>query len=92
MWLNPVQPMGSTSNGISPVNLKRQFTLPRFHIGSNLNAKSVGMVLTINGKEESFQFRQEEFFEKLSAAWGEEPLIPIERLRQNIDTLAANDY
>ena len=80
------------ANGISPVNLKRQFTLPRFHIGSNLNSKSVSMVLTINGKQESFQFRQEEFFEKLSATWGEEPLIPIERLRQNIDTLAANDY
>ena len=47
--------------------------------------------ITINEKQEKFEFSQQEFFEKLTATCGKESLIPMERLRQRIETLSELD-
>ena len=76
------------AGGKSTVILKRRFTLPRFAIGPDLDAKVIVMSININDKQESFEFSQQEFFDKLTAACGKESVIPIERLRQRIEDLA----
>ena len=76
------------AGGKSTVRLERRFNLPRFKVGSDLDAKVVEMSITINEKQESFEFSQQELFENLTSACGNESLVPIERLRQQIDTLA----
>ena len=74
--------------GKSTVRLKRRFTLPRFKIGPDLDAKVIEMSITINDKQEMFEFSQPELFDKLTAACGKESIIPIKRLRQQIEDLA----
>ena len=74
--------------GKSTVTLKRRYTLPRFKIGSDLDAKVVEMSITINDKQEMFEFSQPELFDKLTATCGKESIIPIERLRQRFEGLA----
>ena len=79
------------AKGKSTVHLERRFNLPSFKIGPDLEAKVIEMNITINEKQEKFEFSQQEFFEKLTTACGKEPIIPIERLRQRIETLAQLD-
>ena len=74
--------------GKSTVVLERRFNLPRFKMGPHLNAKVIEMSIAINDKQERFEFSQQEFFEKLTATCGNESIIPIERLRQQVDNLA----
>ena len=72
----------------STIVLERRFNLPRFKMGTDLDAKVIEMSITINDKQERFEFSQQEFFEKLTATCGNESVIPIERLRQRVETLA----
>ena len=72
----------------STVVLERRFNLPRFTMGADLDAKVIAMSITINDKQESFEFSQREFFEKLTATCGNESVIPIERLSQRIENLS----
>ena len=74
--------------GKSTVVLERRFNLPGFKMGPDLNAKVIEMSIAINDKQERFEFSQQEFFEKLTATCGNESIIPIERLRQQVDNLA----
>ena len=72
----------------SEVPLTRRFNIPRFKIGSDLDARTIEVGVAINDKQERFEFSQRELFEKLTSASGSESLIPIERFRQRIDALA----
>ena len=76
------------SQAIEAARLERRFNLPRFKIGPDLDAKIIEMSITINDKQERFEFSQQEFFEKLTATCGNESVIPIERLRQRVETLS----
>lgn len=78
----------SAADGKGTVILERQFTAPRFKIGPDLDAKVIEMSITINGKQENFEYSQQEFFEALTTTCGKEPLIPFERLRRRFDDLA----
>ena len=69
------------------VSLERRFNLPGFKIGPDLDAKVIEMSITINDKPERFEFNQQEFFGKLTDTCGNESIIPIERLRQQIASL-----
>ena len=72
----------------STVRLERRFNPPRFKVGPDLDAKVIEMSITINDKQEKVEFIQQEFFETLTATCGNESIIPIEKLRQQIDSLA----
>ena len=78
----------SAAKGNSTVLLERRFNSPTFKIGPDLDAKIIEMGITINDEQESFEFSQQEFFENLTAACGNEPIIPIEILHQRINSLA----
>ena len=80
------------AKGSSEIWLERRFNQPRFKMGSDLGARVIEMAININDKQEKFEFSQREFFEKLSATCGKESLIPIEKLRQLIDTLASHKW
>ena len=79
------------SKGKSTIHLERRFNAPRFKVGPVLEAKVIEMYVTINEKQEKFEFSQQELFEKLVATCGKESLIPMERLRQGIETLSELD-
>ena len=70
------------------VILERLFTAPRFKLGPDLDAKVIEMSITINDKQEQFEFSLAEFFEQLTATCGNSPIIPVERLRQRIEDLS----
>ena len=72
----------------STVVLKRRFNLPRFKMGTDLDAKVIEMSITINDEQEKFECSQQEFFERLTATCGNESIIPIEKLRQRVENLA----
>ena len=72
----------------STVVLKRRFNLPRFKMGTDLDAKVIEMSITIYDEQEKFEFSQQEFFERLTATCGNESTIPIEKLRQRVENLA----
>ena len=76
------------ARGKSTVLLERRFNPPRFQIGPDFEAKVIEMSITINEKQEKFEFSRQEFFEKLTATCGNESIIPIERLQQQIADLA----
>ena len=69
------------------VSLERRFNLRGFKIGPDLDATVIEMSITINDKPERFEFNQQEFFGKLTDTCGNESIIPIERLRQQIASL-----
>ena len=56
----------------STVRLERRFNPPRFKVGPDLDAKVIEMSITINDKQEKFEFIQQEFFETLTATCGNE--------------------
>ncbi len=72
----------------SAVRLERRFNLPRFKVGSDLDAKVIETSITINEKQEKFELSQQDFFEKLTATCGNESMISVERLRQRIESLS----
>lgn len=76
------------SRGNFMVRLERKFNAPSFKIGPDFGARVIEMNITINEKQETFEFSQQEIFEKLTATCGKESLIPMERLRQRIETLS----
>ena len=79
------------SKGKATIHLERRCNAPRFKVGPVLEAKVIEMYVTINEKQEKFEFSQQELFEKLVATCGKESLIPMERLRQGIETLSELD-
>ena len=76
-----------TARGKAAVVLERFFNLPRFKIGSDLDTKAIEMSITINEKQERFEFSQQEFFKKLTDMCGNESIIPIKRLHQRFESL-----
>ena len=77
----------AAAKGRSAVWLERRFNPPRFNLGSDLDARTIEMHITINGNQEKFEFSQREFFEKLTSTCGDESIVPIERLRERVDNL-----
>ena len=72
----------------STVLLERRFKPPRFKMADDLDAKVIEMSITINDKQEKFEFSQQEFFEQLTGTCGNESIVPIEKLRLHVDNLA----
>lgn len=70
------------------VTQEQRFTAPRFKLGPDLAAKVIEMSITINDKQEQFEFSMQEFFAKMTATCGKEPIIPVERLRQRVEDLS----
>ena len=73
------------SDGKSEIRLERRFGKPRFKIGADLRAETIEMHLNINGKQESFEFSQEEFFIELSQAFGNDPILTLDQLIKQFD-------
>lgn len=70
------------------VTLERLFTAPGFKLGPDLDNKVIEMSITINDKQERFEFGLAEFLRQLTVTCGKSPLIPVERLRQRIEDLS----
>ena len=70
------------------VTLERLFTAPRFKLGPDLDTKVIEMSITINDKQEQFEFSLAEFFGQLTAACGKDQIISTERLRRRIEDLS----
>ena len=80
------------SDGNSKVVLERRFGKPNFKIGDDPRAETIVMYVNINGKSESFEFSQAEFFAELSQAFSEEPLVTLDKLVERFDKLEGSDY
>ena len=75
-------------SGFREVGLERRYGQPGFKIGGDLDAKVIEVSIKINDKQERYEFSQQEFFEELTATCGNEPIIPFQRLQQQIADLA----
>ena len=78
----------AASRGETEVRLTRVFPTPSFQISDDLSSKVIRMHITINGKAEKFEFEQQEFFGKLTATCGTEPLLTQERLGRRFAELS----
>lgn len=73
------------SAGKVEIKLERRFGNPRFKIGADLGAETIEMHLNINGKQEHFEFGQEEFFKELSHTFGVDPIFTLDQLVEQFD-------
>ena len=80
--------MVKSAKGQSEVTLTRRFRRPRFQIGAALHESRIKMSININGKSETFTFGYEEFFDVVTRVYGEDPLLPMEKLIERYDKLA----
>ncbi len=62
------------------ITLVRCFGEPAFKVDPALHEERLEMSLNINGKSESFKFDQEQFFGVLSQVFGEDPIVPWDKL------------
>lgn len=67
------------ANGQS-IELVRQFNVPSFKVSERIQEKRLTMSLTINGKVETFQLDQVGFFDALTNAFGNDPIMTLEKL------------
>ena len=67
------------------ITLVRHFGKPRFQIDGALREKRIEMSTNINGKSENFKFSYAEFFGVLSQVFGEDSIVPWDRLLEHYD-------
>ncbi len=72
------------ANGQS-VELVRRFNVPRFKVFELLRDSQLTMSLTINGKVETFQVDQMGLFDALTQAFGDDPIMTIDKLMDLYD-------
>ena len=67
------------------VRLVRYFREPSFKIDPALHEKRIEMSININGKSESFTFEQDQFFGVLTRVYGDDPIVPLDKLVESYD-------
>ena len=67
------------------ITLVRKFGKPSFKIDAALNEKRIEMSININGKLETFRFDQGEFFRALTQVYGDDSVVPWEKLVERYD-------
>ena len=67
------------------VTLVRRFGNPAFKIDPTLHEKRIQMSININGKSESFTFEQDQFFGVLTQVYGDDPIVPLDKLMESYD-------
>ena len=67
------------------VTLVRRFREPAFKIDPALHEKRIEMSININGKSESFTFEQDQFFGVLTRVYGDDPILPLDKLVESYD-------
>ena len=67
------------------IELVRHFGRPSFKVAEKLHEKRLTMAITINGKAETFQFDQARFFDALTQAFGDDPIMTLDRLIERYD-------
>ena len=65
-------------------NYQFKFGKPEFKIDDELSRKSLVMSIMIDGDREEFRYSYEEFFDVLTRVYGNEPLLSIEQLRNEV--------
>ena len=60
------------------------FRPPTFKIADDLSTRQLAMDISINGKVESFLFGYEEFFGALTGTYGDDALISLEQLKEQV--------
>ena len=67
------------------ITLVRHFGKPAFKIDAELDKKRIEISININGKSETSNFGQEQFFGVLTEVYGEEPIVPWDKLLERYD-------
>ena len=73
------------AKGHAEVTLERRFGKPTFKLDAKLNEMRIEMNININGKMEGFKFGHGEFFDVLTKAFGDDPVVPFEKLVERYD-------
>ena len=73
------------AEGQDEIMLVRRFGKPSFKLAEKLHEKRLKMSITINGKLETFELDQAEFFDALSEAFGEYPVMKLDKLIELYD-------
>ena len=73
------------AKGQHSLELVRRFGVPRFKVKENLHEKRLTMSLTINDKIETFQLDQAEFFDALTQAFGDDPIMTLDKMIELYD-------
>ena len=69
----------------NPITLVREFGNPAFKIDPAVHEKRILMSININGKSESFSFGYEEFFGELTQIFGDDHIVPWDKLQEHYD-------
>lgn len=70
------------------IRLVRRFGKPAFAIDPALRERRIQMSINVNGNSESFKFDQDQFFEVLTTVFGDDPLVPMDKLLEQYDKAA----
>ena len=73
------------ATGHDQIKLVRQFGKPNFKVAEKLHEKRLTMSITINGKLETFQLDQAKFFDTLTQAFGDDPIMKLDKLIERYD-------
>ena len=77
--------VGEASKQSKTITLVRCFGKPAFKIDADLDQKRIEMSININGKSENFNFDHEQFFGVLTDVYGQEPIVPWDKLLERYD-------
>ncbi len=64
------------------------FRPPTFKIADEVSTRQLAMDIHINGKVENFLFGYEEFFGSLTRTYGDDALVSLERLKEQVNSTA----
>ena len=81
------------AKGEDEVRVVRHFTPPKFKVAERVDQSGLKMSVKINGKQEMFDIDQAQFFDALTGAFGDDPLVSLDWLidlynKPEIDVLA----
>ena len=73
------------ATGQDQIKFVRRFGKPSFKVAEKLHEKRLTMSITINGKLETFQLDQPKFFDALTQAFGDDPIMNLDKLMERYD-------
>ena len=74
------------SKGPDGVTLIKYSNTPRFKVAEKLDERRLIVSLAINGKPLTFQLDQARFFNTLTEAFGDDPIMTFDQLQERYDT------